>query len=147
MTYSLVDWFTTTNMAELQASSNVTCSIGIKTAIREVIAEIDSITAIKKEQEYALSEFLSGKDVLAVLPTGFGKSLIYQLAPLVTKKMFPDCNPIYIVVSPLVALMEDQVKEATKLGVTAVQLGVQNITDIEEGSYHSIWQSRGLADE
>ena len=55
----------------------------IKTAISAVIAEKDLIITMKDEQEYALTEFLSGEDVLAVLPTGFGKSLIYQLAPLV----------------------------------------------------------------
>ena len=86
-------------------------------------------------------EFLSGKDVLAVLPTGFGKSLIYQLAPLVTKKLDPDSKTIFIVVSPLVALMEDQLKEATKLGVAAAQLGVQSITDIEQGSYQLVFGS------
>ena len=53
---------------------------------------------------------------------GFGKSLIYQLAPMVAKKMGRNENPVVIVVSPLVTLMEDQVKEATGMGITAMQL-------------------------
>ena len=56
-------------MAELSNS-------GVKTAIREVLNEIPSITELQQEQESALVEFLEGKDVFAVLPTGFGKSLI-----------------------------------------------------------------------
>ena len=122
---------------EVEASHRV----NVRTAISEVITDIESITAIKQEQEFALVEFLSGEDVLAVLPTGFGKSLIYQLAPLVTKKLFPSINPIFIVVSPLIALMKDQKKEASKLGITAMQLGVDNDTDIEEGRCQLVFGS------
>ncbi len=48
------------------------------------MAEIDSVT-IEQKQKFVLTEFHSGKDILAVIPTGFGKSLIYQLASLVMK--------------------------------------------------------------
>ena len=68
----------------------------IKSVLTKVISELDFITEVKQEQEYALSEFLSGKDVFAVLPTGFGKSLIYQLAPLVLKKMYPSYNESHL---------------------------------------------------
>ena len=121
------------------SSSNV--NLDLKAAIREVITEIDTITAIKPEQESALVEFLGRKDVLAVLPTGFGKSLIYQLAPLVTKKISPSSNPIFIVVSPLVELMDDQIKEASKLGITAMRLGVHSDKDIQEGRCQLVFGS------
>ena len=129
---------TTTNMAELP-SGNV--SLSIKRAINEVITELQSITAIKQEQETALAEFLDGKDVLAVLPTGFGKSLIYQLAPLVTKKIYPSISPIFIVISPLVELMNDQIKEASKLGITAMRLDVHSDKDILEGRCQLVFGS------
>ena len=125
-------------MAEL-TSSNV--KVDTKTAICEVIREIDSITAIKPEQESALVEFLDGKDVPAVLPTGFGKSLIYQLAPLVTKKISPSTNPIFVIVSPLVELMNDQIKEASKLGITSMRLDVHSDTDIQEGKCQLVFGS------
>ena len=94
----------------------------IDTAITKVISQLENISSLKDEQRTALEAFLSGKDVFALLPTGFGKSLIYQLAPLVAKEMETNPNPILIVVSPLVALIADQIKEATKLGLKALQL-------------------------
>ena len=46
-------------------------------AIREVVSTLESITELKPEQEACLVNFINGKDVVALLPTGFGKSLIY----------------------------------------------------------------------
>ncbi|KAK2917148.1 hypothetical protein Q8A67_001522 [Cirrhinus molitorella] len=46
-----------------------------------------------------------------------------------------EANPIVVIVSPLLALMEDQIKEAEKLGVTAGQLGVHDERDILEGRF------------
>uniref|UniRef100_A0A8C6SGT9 DNA 3'-5' helicase n=1 Tax=Neogobius melanostomus TaxID=47308 RepID=A0A8C6SGT9_9GOBI len=78
----------------------------------------------KLKPRLALQSFINTKqDVLALLPTGFGKSLIYQLAPLVAKLMGFSENPVVAVVSPLIALMEDQIKEAAELGISATQLG------------------------
>ena len=46
------------------------------TAIASVISELESISSLKEEQRTALKAFLDEKDVFALLPTGFGKSLI-----------------------------------------------------------------------
>ena len=78
----------------------------LDSAITSVIKEIDSAFILKDEQRTAIKAFVDRKDVFAVLPTGFGKSLIYQLTPMVAKKMGRNENPVVIVVSPLVALME-----------------------------------------
>ncbi len=77
---------------------------------------------VNQEHEYVLTEFLRGKDIFSVLFTGFGKSLIYQLVPLVIKTMLPGTNVIFIVVLPLIAPMEDQIQEASKLGITVIQI-------------------------
>ena len=63
-------------------------------------------------QEKAIDAILSGKDVLVVMPTGGGKSLIYQLPSLV----LPGAT---IVISPLIALMKDQVDSLNRVGVPA----------------------------
>ena len=60
------------------------------------------------QQKLALEQFLPKKDVFALLPTSFGKSLIYQLALLVAKRMELSLSPV-VVVSPFVTLMEEYV--------------------------------------
>lgn len=114
-------------------------------AIRSVVATLPNIQKLKPEQEQALLSFVGGHDVVALLPTGFGKSLIFQLAPLVVKELAKanasDAKPIVVVVSPLVALMEDQVKEAEKLGVRAVQLAVHDDRDILDGRLSLVFGS------
>ena len=63
-------------------------------------------------QEDIIQSVLDGNDVLALLPTGGGKSICFQVPAL--------CLPgICIVVSPLIALMKDQVHNLTKIGVNA----------------------------
>ena len=58
-------------------------------AIRSVVGSLPKIDQLKPEQEQALQSFVGGHDVVALLPTGFGKSLIFQLAPLVVKEPVP----------------------------------------------------------
>ena len=66
-------------------------------------------------QGEVIQAVLAGRDVLAVLPTGGGKSLCYQL-PAVT------LGGLSLVVSPLIALMQDQLSALVELGVDAVAL-------------------------
>ncbi len=80
---------------------------------------------------------------MALLPTGFGKSLINQLLPIVSEKLgWPKSGKaIIVIVSPLVTLMDDQVKEAAKLGLCAAQLGMHNAQEIMEGNFRLIFGS------
>jgi ATP-dependent DNA helicase RecQ len=68
--------------------------------------------AFRAGQEEALQHVLAGRDTLVVMPTGAGKSLIYQLAALI----LPGTA---LVISPLVALMKDQVDGLTRRGIAA----------------------------
>jgi ATP-dependent DNA helicase RecQ len=63
-------------------------------------------------QKEIISAVLKGKDVLAVLPTGGGKSLCYQLPALLK-------NDLVVVISPLIALMKDQVNGLKRVGIRA----------------------------
>src|SRR5687767_4010118 len=66
-------------------------------------------------QERIVDAVLGGHDVLAVMPTGSGKSLCYQLPAVV----LPGTS---IVVSPLISLMKDQVDELTRRRIPAAAL-------------------------
>ena len=66
-------------------------------------------------QEQLVAAVLSGRDVLAVMPTGSGKSLGYQLPAVV----LPGTT---LVVSPLISLMKDQVDELGRRGITSAAL-------------------------
>jgi len=64
----------------------------------------------KKEQEMAPKELLSGNDVLAVLPTGFGKSLIYRIFALAREEIM-STNTCTVIVSLLKSVIDNQVAE------------------------------------
>ena len=61
------------------------------------------ITALKKEQVPYIQDILSGKDTFTILPTGYGKSLCFQLPGV----LIPG---VTIVISPLISLITEQVK-------------------------------------
>lgn len=70
------------------------------------------LTSFRQGQREIISAILSGQDVLAVLPTGGGKSLCYQFPAVFT-------NQLVIVISPLIALMKDQVASLVRQGLRA----------------------------
>ncbi len=78
----------------------------------DALREFFGFPGFRPGQEAALSHVLAGRDALVVMPTGAGKSLIYQLAAL----LLPGTA---LVVSPLVALMKDQIDGLTRRGIAA----------------------------
>ena len=66
-------------------------------------------SALKPEQLSVIKSFVCGKDVFAVLPTGFGKSLCYACFPAILDTVRGCSGSIVVVVSPLNAIMKDQV--------------------------------------
>ncbi|PSQ78715.1 MAG: RecQ family ATP-dependent DNA helicase [Bacteroidetes bacterium QH_7_62_13] len=91
-------------------------------------------------QEEVLEAVLDGRDVLGVLPTGGGKSLCYQVPALVTEG-------VVLVVSPLIALMQDQVEGLRTQGIDATFINStvptheieQRWTDVEHGRYDLLY--------
>ncbi|MGI8547876.1 MAG: RecQ family ATP-dependent DNA helicase [Gemmatimonadaceae bacterium] len=86
-----------------------------KLAARTVLNETFGHADFRSGQWAPIKELLSGRDSLVVMPTGSGKSLIYQLPALLT-------SGLTVVVSPLIALMKDQRDKLHALGVDAVSI-------------------------
>jgi ATP-dependent DNA helicase RecQ len=82
------------------------------TAITAVLQRWFGFDSLRPMQREAIDAALSGRDALVVMPTGGGKSLCYQLPALVLDRLV-------VVVSPLIALMQDQVDGLRLLGVPA----------------------------
>src|SRR6187401_3694936 len=88
-------------------------------------------------QEEIIRDSLAGKDVFAVLPTGGGKSLCFQLPALVRPGLT-------VVVSPLIALMKDQVDALQASGIAATFLnstlssseGAKRTQGLRQGEYN-----------
>lgn len=84
------------------------------------------LSEFKPEQREAIRSALCGRDVFVTLPTGFGKSAIYQALPYCVEALGDDSariKPVILVVSPLIALMRDQVTSLKSKGVKATYLG------------------------
>ncbi len=77
-----------------------------------MLKEVWGFTGFRPVQEEVVRAVMDGRDTLALLPTGGGKSLCFQVPALAMGKL---C----IVVSPLIALMKDQVQRLQQLGVRA----------------------------
>ncbi len=84
-------------------------------SLREILRKYWGYTDFKPPQEEIIRETVAGRDVLAVLPTGFGKSLIYQVAGLAR-------GGLTLVISPLTALMEEQAGDLMHRDIKALAL-------------------------
>ena len=79
-------------------------------------------------QKQAIDAILSGRDVLAVMPTGAGKSVCYQISALLLRG-------VTIVISPLISLMKDQVEALRQVGIPAAYV---NSSITQEEFYHTV---------
>lgn len=82
------------------------------TDLENLLQEKFKLEKFRLGQKEIISEIITGNDVLAVLPTGGGKSLCYQYPAVYL-------NKLVIVISPLIALMKDQVYSLQKRGIPA----------------------------
>ncbi|HZR60377.1 MAG TPA: DEAD/DEAH box helicase, partial [Xanthobacteraceae bacterium] len=88
-------------------------------AAHQVLRTTFGFAAFRPGQDDIVGAVLDGRDVLAIMPTGSGKSLCYQLPALLR-------DGLTVVVSPLIALMRNQVAQLRGYGVAAASLNSQN---------------------
>ncbi len=100
---------------------------------RELLKKYFGHSELRELQEEVIDSILSQQDVLMILPTGGGKSLCYQLPTLLM-------GGVTVVVSPLLALMHDQVVALRANGISAVMVssmrGLEEIRAIERQLYN-----------
>lgn len=92
--------------------------------VRTVLRDTFGMARLRPGQAAVIERVLAGQPTLAVMPTGAGKSLCYQLPALLLEGRT-------VVVSPLIALMKDQCESLRERGIAAVQ--VNSAIDGEEG--------------
>ena len=99
----------------------------------DVLREVFGFQAFRPGQDTVIEQLVAGKDVLAIMPTGGGKSLCYQIPALVRPGLA-------IVVSPLIALIKDQVDALRANGVAAAGLHSGLARDELMEVYGQLWR-------
>jgi ATP-dependent DNA helicase RecQ len=84
-------------------------------AVDRTLRDTFGFPALREGQQAVIDRLLAGKSVLAIFPTGAGKSLCYQLPALLL-------DGVTLVISPLIALMKDQIDFLVKRGIAAARL-------------------------
>ncbi len=92
---------------------------GLIAKARSCLETVFGFPSFRPGQEEVIAAVLDGDDVLAVMPTGSGKSMCYQLPALLRPG-------ITVVVSPLISLMRDQVGQLREYGIEAASLNSSN---------------------
>ena len=88
---------------------------------------------LKPKQIQTIHSLLAGIDTIAVLPTGYGKSLIYELVPFVHQARDPTSDFAIIIITPLNSIIHQQI---TKCGITAVEVST-NFIHVKRQLEHS----------
>jgi ATP-dependent DNA helicase RecQ len=109
-------------------------------AVTDALKRYFGFGAFRPLQEAIVGDVLAGRDVFALLPTGGGKSLCYQLPALLTPGLT-------VVISPLIALMKDQVDALTTAGIPATFLNSsldygdvrERIENLRDGKYRLLY--------
>nr|WP_236610206.1 DEAD/DEAH box helicase [Planococcus halocryophilus] len=81
--------------------------------LEELLYSTYGFSSFRPGQKEIIEQVIAGEDVIALLPTGMGKSICYQLPA----KILPDS---VLIVSPLLSLMQDQVAQLKKMGEKSV---------------------------
>lgn len=92
---------------------------------QEALKVLFGYDAFRPGQESVIDSILSGKDVCAIMPTGAGKSVCYQIPAMLL-------SGITLVISPLISLMQDQVKALNEAGIAAAFIN----SSLSERAFH-----------
>ena len=121
-------------------------ALSLEEAIESALKSFPNIDCLKDEQKKCIAALLQRKDLLGLLPTGFGKSLIFQLYPRIFELVNGRKNCHVIIVSALNAITEEQVQELANIGISTVAVGASCETDenILKGKYKLVLGSEEM---
>jgi len=108
--------------------------------LKKILQKYWGYESLKSKQIDIISNFINGKDVIGLLPTGYGKSMCYLIPPLLTKKTI-------FIISPLISLMEDQKEKLLRKGIPVSALHGNNsnkdreVFDIIDGKIKIVYMS------
>ncbi|WP_195972328.1 DNA helicase RecQ [Clostridium thermobutyricum] len=91
--------------------------------IIEILNKYYGYKSFRKDQEEIINNIINGNDVLAIMPTGGGKSICYQVPAIAM-------DGLTIVISPLISLMKDQVDSLNSLGIDSAYIN-SSLSNIE----------------
>jgi len=106
-----------------------------RNTIRRLLHDVFGIDRLRDGQQRVIDSVLDGKDTLAIMPTGSGKSLCYQIPARIL-------DGVTIVVSPLISLMKDQLEKLDALGIRAVQVNSSLGADEEREALAALAEGR-----
>jgi ATP-dependent DNA helicase RecQ len=106
-----------------------------RNTIRRLLDTVFGIQQLRDGQQRVIDSVLDGKDTLAIMPTGSGKSLCYQIPARILEGMT-------VVVSPLISLMKDQLEKLEEMDIRAVQVNSSLSAEEERGALAAIAENR-----
>jgi ATP-dependent DNA helicase RecQ len=106
-----------------------------RNTIRRLLNTVFGIQQLRDGQQRVIDSVLDGKDTLAIMPTGSGKSLCYQIPARILEGMT-------VVVSPLISLMKDQHEKLNEMGIRAVQVNSSLGAEEEREALAAIRENR-----
>lgn len=102
---------------------------------RDILNKYFGYTEFKFPQDYIIDTVLSGADTICLLPTGFGKSLTYQIPALML-------DGLTLVISPLIALMEDQVNHLKEKNIAASLIHSDLSIEVQKKIYRDLTKNK-----
>lgn len=108
--------------------------------IRSTLKKYFGYNSFRKGQEEAITDILEGRDVVAIMPTGSGKSVCFQIPAVIF-------DGVTIVISPLISLMKDQVDSLNELGIPSTYINSSlsedeiesRIENMSDGKYKLVY--------
>ena len=118
-------------------------------AVEQSLRDLELDFKLRPKQIEAVESIYRSKDTLVLLPTSSGKTLIFQILPSLfanihaTDHCSYSQHPIIIIVSPLLALMQDQLISCERLKIPALKLDSSNISlkSVREGNFNILLSS------